>query len=134
MGTLTATLQFIKRLDLYETEKPFQLFIPIPDSVEDKRPDNLEFEDKEQTIHDMREETEEFTLDDHGFTFLRHRPSWMPCSTSSREQIEKSYLPDVDKLIREQVDNVDEIFFFDWRVSFSCFTVLPCCRFNILTY
>ncbi len=117
MGTFKASLQFLKRLDLYKTKKPFQILMPIPEDAGDRRTDNLEFEDKEQTLYDMREATEKLTLDSHGFEYMESIPAWLPSSTSSRKDIEELYLPSVEKLIKSHVDDVDEIFFFDWRVS-----------------
>ncbi len=117
MGSVKGNLQFLKRLDLYQREVPFQIFMPIPEDAEDPRPDNLEFEAKEHLIEDIRDTNENFTLDSHGFEHLTCPPSWVPTSTSTRQDVEAFYLPDVENLIKTHVEDVDEIFFFDWRVS-----------------
>jgi len=116
MGPILASFDFVKRLELYETEKPFQVIADLPHSAHDKRSDNLEFEPKQHTVYDMRESSNEFTLDEHGFTYFTHQPKWMPTSFSSREDIEAKYLPGVESLIKMHVEDVDEVFFFDWRL------------------
>ncbi|KAL0259329.1 hypothetical protein SLS55_005065 [Diplodia seriata] len=41
-----ATLTYLLWSDLYLTEKPFKLFINIPETAQDQRDHNLDFEDK----------------------------------------------------------------------------------------
>lgn len=61
------TFKYIKWLDLYKKEKPFQIFIDIPKTAPDQRFTNLSYEEREETFRDVRGQEESFTLNDHGF-------------------------------------------------------------------
>jgi len=111
---LIATLKFLDWQELYETEKPFQIFINIPDEAEDKRTSNLVFEDVEVAVHDVRGREKDFDLDTNGFRFLKH--SSILDDFHSKALIEDIYLPEVEALLRKEVEDVDKVFFFDWRV------------------
>ncbi|KAE9378879.1 hypothetical protein N431DRAFT_460204 [Stipitochalara longipes BDJ] len=113
-STLVVTLKFLDWQEQYETEKPFQIFINIPDEAEDKRTSNLVFEDISIAIQDVRGKEENFTLDSNGFQFVRHHSS-LDCF-QSKHSIEDIYLPEVDALLRKEIEGVDKVFFFDWRL------------------
>jgi hypothetical protein len=111
---LMATLKFFHWQGLYETEKPFQIFMDIPDDAQDKRTSNVEFEDVEIAIHDVRGKEKDFNLDVNGFRFLRH--SSILDKFQSKAFVEDVYLPEVEALLRKEVEGADKVFFFDWRV------------------
>ncbi|KAH8746035.1 methyltransferase CmcJ [Hyaloscypha finlandica] len=111
---LMVTLKFLDWQELYETEKPFQIFINIPDEPEDKRTSNLVFEDVEVAVHDVRGREKDFDLDANGFRFLKH--SSILDDFHSKALIEDIYLPEVEALLRKEVEDVDKVFFFDWRL------------------
>lgn len=116
----TITLKFLDWQELYNTEKPFQIFINIPEDAEDKRNSNLVFEDIDLPIQDIRTSKNKFSLDDNGFQFIKHSSSLT--NFQSRESVEKIYLPEVEALLRKEVQGVDKVFFFDWRVGYNTVT------------
>lgn len=127
---ITATLKFITWQPLYETEKPFQIFMNIPPDVADQRTTNLVFEDHQVHIRDVRNTTQPASIDERGFIYRRHETS--VTDFTSRDVVEKTYLPEVEQLLKDELEGVDKVFFFDWRVcllfiltfffSLSCFT------------
>jgi hypothetical protein len=52
--SVAAKLKFLSWQQLYETEKPFQIFINIPTHVKDQRTTNLVYEDVEVQIEDVQ--------------------------------------------------------------------------------
>lgn len=120
-STLSITLKFLKWQPLYVDEKPFQIFINIPPSALDQRTTNLVFENITLPVHDIRFLPLPPTLDSHGFTYIKQETSVK--NFSSRENVDKYYLPDIEALLRMEVEGVDRVFFFDWRVSQPCFSV-----------
>lgn len=111
---VSVQLQFLKWQLLYETEKPFQIFINIPSHVDDKRTTNLVFENVEIAARDIRGVTADFDLDRHGFTYCNHKTKVE--DFGSRDVVDRYYLPEIEELLRNQVTGVDRVFFFDWRV------------------
>jgi hypothetical protein len=111
-----ASFQYLDWQDLYNIEKPFQVFsAEVPDDP-DTRTTNLVFKNGPlEHIHDARGRESEFTVKDHGFAF---RESTTALREPSLESVEQEYLPQMEKLIKSELQNVDRIFFFDWRVSF----------------
>jgi len=108
------TIRYLKNLELYKREKPFQILIDIPEDAPDQRSTNLEYEDKEVEFQDVRGKEQAYTLNDHGFTY-RHYDFGFD-EYEDREAVEKRYLPKVEDFIRKEVDEVDKIFIFDWRL------------------
>lgn len=111
-----ADLRYLKRLELYNEEKPFQIFFDIPEDEADRRPHNLEFEEKPYHIKDMRPSISQYRLDDHGFAVKRQKTSLSLESFSNRNMVEKTYLPEMEQLLRDVDSSIDKVFFFDWRV------------------
>ena len=111
---LPITLRFLKWQKLYEVEKPFQIFINVPKDAEDRRDTNLVFESVNLKVHDVRGHIDSFSLDENGFMYRRHitRVS----DFTDRKAVDETYLPEMEALLRKEVDGVDRVFFFDWRV------------------
>ncbi|KAK2729451.1 methyltransferase CmcJ [Colletotrichum kahawae] len=115
-GVVEAEVDYLKRLPLYQREKPFQLFVPIHEQDPDARSTNLVFEKKKQTFTDIRERVGEFSLDSHGFQ-VETAPSHMdPQSFEDQELIKTRYLPEIEKLFNSLGSSGDKVFIFDWRL------------------
>ena len=117
------SLKFLQWQALYELEKPFQIFTNIPDHVQDRRTTNLVFKDHNVKMLDVRDRSRDFTLDKNGFVYRNHQIT--PGDFTDRALVEKTYLPEIERLLRQEVDGVDEVFFFDWRVC-SALTFCLC--------
>lgn len=63
-----------------------------------------------------------FTLDAHGFAYLRHRSTLSPRDFRSRAAIEGAYLPECEALLRAALDGVDELHVYNWRLRDSADT------------
>jgi len=99
---------------LYDEEKPFQIFINIPEDAEDQRSSNLVFEDVRLKVQNLRGFEDTLSLDRNGFIYVTHRSQ--VSDFTQREVVEAKYLPEVEEIIRREVDNVSRVFFFDWRL------------------
>lgn len=120
---VTASIKFMKWIPLYETEKPFQILIDLPEDAADKRHNNLAFEWQEQTFRNFRgQDFKSFNLDDHGFTFRKQHFNFD--NYTDQGAVERDYFPQLEKFLRREVDGVDRVFFFDWRVSLARMTKL----------
>ena len=112
---LHATLRFLDWQELYYKEKPFQIFIDIPEDAVDQRSSNLVFKNVEVPLRDVRTIPDRFSLDSNGFVFRKHKTNIS--DFADRETVETAYLPEVENILREEMEGVDRIFVFDWRVS-----------------
>lgn len=130
-GTVVAKLNYLKRLPLYQTEKPFQLFLPVDQNASDRRQSNLEFEGQETVIVDIRPRLTKFTLDEHGFQILRAPTSLSPASFQNRQVVESQYFNEVVEILKRIPDGYDQIFLFDWRVVDSLLNLFFFCLFPI---
>lgn len=111
---ITTSLNFLQWQRLYEEEKPFQIFINIPEDAEDQRNTNLVFRKVSLDIHDVREHFRDFSLDTNGFMYRQHTTK--VTSFRDREFVIENYLPEIEALLKHEVQGADQIFFFDWRV------------------
>jgi hypothetical protein len=119
---MTAKVEYLKRLPLYEREKPFRVYYEIPKSSPDQRRTNLEFEEKEVPIQDLRKcgSLDSYSLDKHGFAIRNFEPSLPAQSYTDRSTVEEQFLPEVEKVIRSEIPDITAIYFFDWRVCQDC--------------
>ena len=111
-----AVLNYLNWQDVYAKEKPFQLFSVLPNSsLDGERTTNLVFKEGQvESIRDVRGEESIYSLNDQGFAF-RVYPTRLR-DFSVREDIENVYLSEMEDLLKREVESVDEVYFFDWRV------------------
>lgn len=96
------------------------MFIDLPADAEDQRSTNAVFEHKKVHIRDIRGREADFDLDNQGF--MIRRVQGVPLlERLDTQTIEGLYLPFVERLIREEVEGVDRVHFFDWRVGILFF-------------
>ncbi|MCJ1467360.1 hypothetical protein MMC07_005984 [Pseudocyphellaria aurata] len=112
--TITTSLNFLQWQKLYEEEKPFQIFINIPGDAEDQRNTNLVFQNVSLNIHDVRGYSDEFSLDKNGFMYREHTTKMT--SFQDRKAVGDNYLPEIEALLKREMEGADRIFFFDWRL------------------
>ena len=112
----TATLHYLKWQELYKIEKPYQLFSTVTkQELPVRGATNLEWTKGDvEIIHDVRGRASQFTLDSNGFAFLKVPTKFG--NFDSSEQIERFYLPEVEDILFREVEGVDQIYFFDWRI------------------
>jgi len=118
-GDVQVDLFYLKRLDLYKHEKPFEIYMDIPVDSPDQRTKNTEFEPGEQTIHDIRGREEEYEIDVNGFMIRKLTASLDAQNGYQKAQVESQYLPEVERFLRAEISDIDHIYFFDWRVCFD---------------
>ena len=111
-----AILLYLKWQELYETEKPYQLFSAVTEQeLPIRGATNLEWTRGDvEIIHDVRGIVSQFTLDKNGFAFCETPTNFR--DFESTEQVERIYLPEVEDILRLEVEGVDQVHFFDWRI------------------
>jgi hypothetical protein len=116
---ITAAIEFLKRLPLYNREKPFRVYYEIPKSSTDQRRTNLEFEEHKVTFQDIRCTAPvgfDYTLDDKGFA-IRNLQTIIPEEDfSDRNLVETKFLPQVEQLLRSEIPGITALYIFDWRL------------------
>lgn len=110
-------LTYLKWQKLYETEKPYQVFLNLKAGIPST---NLVFENDEyQEIFDVRGQQDRFNLDKNGFEYINHESKVK--TFDNQDEIENVYLPETEEILRKHVKNVDSLLMFDYRVSFFVF-------------
>jgi len=71
----------------------------------------------------------QYTLDNNGFEYFKHKT--LVGNFDSKKVVEEQYLPEVERLIKERIDNVDRVFVFDWRMRKYRDTAQEGDRFNL---
>jgi len=122
------TFRYIQWQDLYRTEKPFQILIDLPEADKDHRRTNLVFSDGEtEDVVDVRGNLDNFSLDIYGFTYRNHSSTMQPFDFGDKNKIEACYLPECESVIREVLDGVTKVHFYNWLVGFMA---LPITLYN----
>lgn len=109
-------LSYIRWHEKYHVEKPYQVFMPLPDGIPEEKASNLEFDlGNEEIVKDIRGANNPFTLDEHGFTTcsMDMSPHWF-----SEKEIIDRYIPAICEMVKELL-KADRVISFDWRVNSS---------------
>lgn len=104
MPDITASIEYLQKLHLYETEKPYYALLAPKDGFDPdaQRLDNLEYEThSDLLIKDMRDIQP--TLASHGFQVLKHKSKAL--SLSTREEV-GDYRHETEEMLRNQFDAV----------------------------
>lgn len=100
-------------LPIYKTSKPVQI---VPGFADFEHVSNVKLEaGPKETIQDVRGREHEFTLERNGFQYL-NSPTGVK-DFASKDALETDYLRECERLLRREVSGVDEVVFFDARVS-----------------
>ncbi|KAK1750089.1 Aspirochlorine biosynthesis protein N [Echria macrotheca] len=111
-----AEIQYLKRLPLYNEEKPFQIFVPIDANAADTRSTNLEFEAREQQFEDIRGRETKFSLDNDGFQIKTYPTALSLSHFQDRQAVETKYFNEIKQILQGIEGGYDEVFLFDWRL------------------
>ncbi|KAF2440058.1 hypothetical protein P171DRAFT_489834 [Karstenula rhodostoma CBS 690.94] len=112
----TASINFLRRDPLYATEKPFQVFTGDDIATQGQRNTNLLWEERNVQVEDFRDEGDYFDIDNHGFT---SRTIEGFSRLDSTTEIELSYIPTIQDLIRNEIADAGTVFVYDWRIRDS---------------
>lgn len=116
-GNISVHLGYAKNLPVYKHERPYSILSAVKENV---NPNNLVWENGEEEImHDARGYEKDFDLDTHGFCWRKY-PSSLQSFDCSRS-VEMIYLPEIKKMLEQELEGVDRVVFFDWRVSLTLF-------------
>ena len=115
-GTVVGQVNYLKKLPLYQKEKPFQLFVPIDPDDPDQRATNLEFEPRECTFHDINDASHDLSLDKHGIQIVRCPTKVDLPSFRDRGIVESIYFDEVEHILKNIEGGYDRVLIFDWRV------------------
>lgn len=84
MPDIEAQIEYLQKLELYETEKPYYCMLAPRDGFDPdaQRLDNLEYEVHSNiTITDMRKSLADITLEEYGFQVVPHESKALALST-----------------------------------------------------
>ncbi|KAK0671662.1 hypothetical protein QBC41DRAFT_48830 [Cercophora samala] len=96
-----ASFQFLQWQPLYSKQKPYEVFLPA-ESFQNKIPrSNLIFEPHSVRVHDVRDRRDEYTLDTHGFQFIRHKTTGK--DFKDRSVVEGAYIPEMERLLQQHL-------------------------------
>ncbi|KAF2791294.1 hypothetical protein K505DRAFT_249299 [Melanomma pulvis-pyrius CBS 109.77] len=115
-GATTNFFQYLAWQDIYIRERPYQVLLNVPDRAREKRRHNLVFHDgPEEIVHDVRDRASDFTLDNNGFTYIKQRSSLSIKDFDNREMITKTFLQEVEQVLKANLSGVDQVYIYDWR-------------------
>jgi hypothetical protein len=114
-GTHIAAFEYLRADKLFETEKPYEILINLPDEKKNLPRSNLTFSKEDVEISDIRSVQYEADLDTHGFAWKNHATAVV--DFNDRTIIQDVYIPEVKSFLKSNFPEANDIFVFDWRVS-----------------
>jgi hypothetical protein len=112
---LTTSFTYAKNSKVFSHEKPYVVLTTLTETQNDS---NLEWErGHPETITNIRGMESAYTLDTHGFQFLKSDLAGLESRDwRNRKEVEEVYLPEMKSFLEKNVEGVDEVVFFDWRL------------------
>lgn len=118
----TAQMNFIKPLELYNREKPYWLFLGRPDHMPDVDLSNVQTDlVTEIPLQDVRSREATFSLEKQGFKFIEHGQDFE--AFDNEQCIIDDFLPQVERVIKDNIVYAKKVHIYDWRVSVPCRTL-----------
>lgn len=112
-----AKFKYLKWQDIYRTTRPYSNALALS-TLDKQLPTNLVFErGHTQKVTDVRGTESSFSLDQNGFIYRMHQTHLTPEDFINAEKVENLYLPECEGILRNEVEQADDILIFDWRVS-----------------
>lgn len=113
MTSVLGQFNYFQWKQIFKEEKPYYLYTDPPPGYP-----NANFSTQPgmpEPIHDVRGQEKKFSLDDNGFAFgFQEYP--FSLKDVDEKTVKSQYLPSLEVLIREHLQQDCEIFWFDWRV------------------
>jgi hypothetical protein len=108
------SMNFISPLPLWDTEKLFNLTLPLPPG---QPKTNSIVEPCEVEFSDARSREPSFSLDIHGFAFAKLPPAGV--DFKDKGAIEAQYLPQIEEFLKKMI-GADRVQAFDYTVRCIC--------------
>lgn len=112
---ITATLMFLKPLELYQTHKPYSVHVPA-EAVPDGQWSNEEAIALDLSISNMRGQLGSFSLDKSGFEIVHHPLHLRYEDFNVKSLVEDTYIPQVEAMLKDKL-GFSKIHRFDCKVS-----------------
>ena len=111
---ITGTLVFLKRLDLFATEKPYYIHVPAS-AVPGGKCTNEEDDVVEISIEDMRPQRGLFDIDRNGFEVINCPLVLDSTDFSDRVKVETRFLPKIESVVKDRL-GATKAWVYDWKV------------------
>jgi hypothetical protein len=92
-------VRFYKPMPLHDREKPYECEFSV-DAVQDARKTNIEYDEREIVVRDVRGFEKHFNLDRNGFEVIEYKSKLDPTEFSCLDMVEQVYLPECIELLR----------------------------------
>jgi hypothetical protein len=112
-----ADIEYLSRLDLYRTEKPYMTTFKIPDSV--GRSTNHKYTTHKAWIQDAKSNREAFSLDIHGFEFRDWATKFQNADFEDEDTITSSYYSELLDQMERAFPHAQKIFILSHLVGKS---------------
>jgi hypothetical protein len=123
-------LKYLEWQPSYNHTRPYRIaqFGRKRKNQDENKPHNLVFRegDAAETIRDIRginegEKHHGFTLETNGFVYRRYPPLLFanPKDFETPEHIQNVFLPNCEAILKNEIEEVDQVFIFDWKVGVS---------------
>jgi hypothetical protein len=121
-----ASFRYFHWQDLYQEEKPYEILFDIPENAEDPRRCNFSFKDSttKEKVESVRGREDVFDLDIHGFAFRKHKTDFV--DWHDREAIKKTYVPEIEAFVQQEIPSARKVVAYDWRVRCSGWLTSNC--------
>jgi hypothetical protein len=106
LPTLKTRVRYYKPLDIHKHEKPYECEFSVS-AVDSARRTNIETEEHEILVRDLRGFEQHFTLEKNGFEITKHDSSLTRAAFGSRIEIENKYLDECKSLVKKRFNAAD---------------------------
>jgi len=97
--TQTASLGFFDaEHEKFKIQKPYACLVPLTHAPADFEQSNIEYVDKNVTVHNIRSSSDSFKIDVHGFQLIKHSPSFDDWHNGKR--VVKEYYSHIENLLK----------------------------------
>jgi hypothetical protein len=121
-GDLTISFDYLVWNPSFERGSPVKVQLDGPKNATHAHQTLLSYKaGTPEKIIDVRGREEQYSLDSHGFRYLRHSSRLSVAELHDPQMVQKYYLAECEAVLRDLLEGVDRVHLFNWRVRSSRF-------------
>ena len=119
-GDLTTSFDYLVWNPSFQKGKPVRILVNAPKARAGEKKNLLLYKaGPPETVVDVRGREEQYSLDSHGFRYLKHCSQYSVAELHSTQTVQEHYLAECEAVLKNSLDGVDRVHLFNWRVRRS---------------
>jgi hypothetical protein len=117
---LTTSFDYLVWNPSFQRGKPVRVLLNAPEATAAAQKNLLLYKaGPPETIVDVRGREGHYSIDSHGFRYLKHHSQYSVAELHNTQIVQEHYLAECQAVLEDSLNDVDRVHVFNWRVRRS---------------